>query len=335
MACTVVASSTRPPLPDHHHLHRRPVARRGAHATRGSTGPRGDQLYVRLDPLAGGTGGGGAQNAGGNTRQLVEPSEATSCRSRSNTNTTTQRGQPRLRGADVRGARVLARLLERERRLRRHRQRRPDDARLRPLAHRRYTDAPNGHVALTAELALAPRSRARPRARLRHAPQAARDRPPPAAVGQRFGAAWPRYERAVAALRRRLRRPARRARLRRDPRVLRVGQRRQGQRGQDVPRRDRRRARVAVGPGGPRRRRSRRQADVLRLLPRGVRAGPVRGVRRAAGRRRHRHRAGRDALPVRAPAAGRRLDAAQLAAQRQGRARTPAASSSTRPRTRS
>ncbi|HUA69905.1 MAG TPA: glucodextranase DOMON-like domain-containing protein [Solirubrobacteraceae bacterium] len=34
-------------------------------------GPRGDQLYVRLDPLAGGTGGGGSPNAGGNSALLV------------------------------------------------------------------------------------------------------------------------------------------------------------------------------------------------------------------------------------------------------------------------
>jgi glucoamylase len=51
-------------------------------------GPRGDQLYVRLDPLAGGTGGGGSQNAGGNSASLVRsggqivPVDA-------NTNTTT------------------------------------------------------------------------------------------------------------------------------------------------------------------------------------------------------------------------------------------------------
>jgi glucoamylase len=35
------------------------------------SGPTGDQLYVRLDPLAGGTGGGGAQNAGGNSATLA------------------------------------------------------------------------------------------------------------------------------------------------------------------------------------------------------------------------------------------------------------------------
>ena len=33
--------------------------------------PRGDQLYVRLDPLAGGTGGGGSQNAGPNSALLT------------------------------------------------------------------------------------------------------------------------------------------------------------------------------------------------------------------------------------------------------------------------
>ncbi len=35
-------------------------------------GPATDQLYVRLDPLAGGTGGGGAQNAGGNSATLAD-----------------------------------------------------------------------------------------------------------------------------------------------------------------------------------------------------------------------------------------------------------------------
>jgi glucoamylase len=34
-------------------------------------GPTGDRLYVRLDPLAGGTGGGGSQNAGGNSAEIV------------------------------------------------------------------------------------------------------------------------------------------------------------------------------------------------------------------------------------------------------------------------
>ena len=48
-------------------------------------GPKGDKLYVRLDPLAGGTGGGGSQNAGGNTA-LIAPGNVPVA---FNTNTTT------------------------------------------------------------------------------------------------------------------------------------------------------------------------------------------------------------------------------------------------------
>ncbi|HUA70750.1 MAG TPA: glucodextranase DOMON-like domain-containing protein [Solirubrobacteraceae bacterium] len=48
-------------------------------------GPHGDQLYVRLDPLAGGTGGGGSQNAGGNTAEIVGNNVPVAF----NTNTTT------------------------------------------------------------------------------------------------------------------------------------------------------------------------------------------------------------------------------------------------------
>ena len=52
------------------------------------SGPAGDQLYVRLDPLAGGTGGGGTQNAGGNTATLAGGSDGP-VPVASNTNTTT------------------------------------------------------------------------------------------------------------------------------------------------------------------------------------------------------------------------------------------------------
>ena len=52
-------------------------------------GPRGDQLYVRLDPLAGGTGGGGSQNAGGNTASLVASVDGQPVPVDVNTNTTT------------------------------------------------------------------------------------------------------------------------------------------------------------------------------------------------------------------------------------------------------
>ena len=51
-------------------------------------GPAGDQLYVRLDPLAGGTGGGGSENAGGNTAAVVS-FNGQSVPVVANTNTTT------------------------------------------------------------------------------------------------------------------------------------------------------------------------------------------------------------------------------------------------------
>ena len=70
MACTVIASRREPSLQDQDDLPDRPVARRGADANP-FQGPSRDQLYVRLDPLAGGTGGGGAQNGGGNTAGLA------------------------------------------------------------------------------------------------------------------------------------------------------------------------------------------------------------------------------------------------------------------------
>ena len=90
--------------------------------------------------------------------------------------------------------------------------------------------------------------------------------------------------------------------------------------------------RLAVGPGGLRRRPGQ---HVLRLLPRGVRPRPLRGLDRAARRRRPRDRARRDAVPVRAPAAGRRLDAAQQPASTARPRPTRSARSSTRPPTRS
>lgn len=53
-------------------------------------GPRNDRVYVRLDPLAGGTGGGGDQNAGGNSATLVSGPDGATIPVASNTNTTTQ-----------------------------------------------------------------------------------------------------------------------------------------------------------------------------------------------------------------------------------------------------
>ena len=51
-------------------------------------GPAGDQVYVRLDPLAGGTGGGGSQNAGANSARLAS-GDGRSVPVAFNTNTTT------------------------------------------------------------------------------------------------------------------------------------------------------------------------------------------------------------------------------------------------------
>ena len=44
-------------------------------------GPHSDQLYVRLDPLAGGTGGGGSQNAGPNSALIASKSNRPCIRS--------------------------------------------------------------------------------------------------------------------------------------------------------------------------------------------------------------------------------------------------------------
>src|SRR5579875_298335 len=87
MACTIVASSSA-----HHY---RIVTTYVADPARDAVlmhvrfvSPRGDHLYVELDPLAGGTGGGGAQNAGGNSASLVS-SQGQTVPVDSNTNTTT------------------------------------------------------------------------------------------------------------------------------------------------------------------------------------------------------------------------------------------------------
>ena len=67
--------------------------------------------------------------------------------------------------------------------------------------------------------------------------------------------------------------------------LLPVRERAEGERGQDLPRRDRGLAGQPVGAGGAGRDRLRRRACLLRLLPRGVLPRPVRGLHRPAGRR--------------------------------------------------
>jgi glucoamylase len=70
MSCTIVASSAA----HHYSITTTYIADPARDAVLMRTrfrGPSGDQVYVRLDPLAGGTGGGGTTNAGGNTASLV------------------------------------------------------------------------------------------------------------------------------------------------------------------------------------------------------------------------------------------------------------------------
>ena len=97
-------------------------------------------------------------------------------------------------------------------------------------------------------------------------------------------------------------------------------ERAEGQRGQDVPGRGGRLARLALGPGDQRGRRRQRQAGLLRLLPGGLRPRLLRGLHRLPGRRRPGHRPRPGQVPARRPAAADRRDTAQLAAQRQSRA---------------
>jgi glucoamylase len=70
MSCTIVASSAA----HHYSITTTYIADPARDAVLMRTrfrGPSGDQVYVRLDPLAGGTGGGGTQNAGPNSASLV------------------------------------------------------------------------------------------------------------------------------------------------------------------------------------------------------------------------------------------------------------------------
>ena len=234
-----------------------------------------------------------------------------------------QRRQPRLRDPGVLGARRQPRLRPGDQRLRRPAQRRPRPTRHGP--HALLAARQRRARQRRADGARAPRPRRalHARARLRrHAGQRGVREPAVAAARLRRRAEGLRARLA------RLRRQARRAQaaqrrlvaaLARHPRrVLPQRQLREGHRGQDLPWRGRRLADLAVGSGGLGRR---PEEHLLRLLPRGLRARPLRGVDGGLPRRRSAHGQGHDALPLRAPAAAGRLDAAQQPAQRQARAR--------------
>ncbi|MFZ0974816.1 MAG: glucodextranase DOMON-like domain-containing protein [Solirubrobacteraceae bacterium] len=73
MSCTVVATPNQANASHSYRIVTTYIAdpARDAVLMRTSFVGRGDRLYVRLDPLAGGTGGGGSENAGGNSASLV------------------------------------------------------------------------------------------------------------------------------------------------------------------------------------------------------------------------------------------------------------------------
>jgi glucan 1,4-alpha-glucosidase len=88
MACTVLATSAT----HHYRIITTYVADPSHDAVVMRThfdGPHSDQLYVRLDPLAGGTGGGGAENAGANTAAVIDEGGDQALLA-ANPNTTTQ-----------------------------------------------------------------------------------------------------------------------------------------------------------------------------------------------------------------------------------------------------
>ncbi len=74
MSCTVVATPDKANAAHGYRITTTYIADAARNAVLMRTkfeGPRADRLYVRLDPLAGGTGGGGSQNAGGNTAVIA------------------------------------------------------------------------------------------------------------------------------------------------------------------------------------------------------------------------------------------------------------------------
>src|SRR5436305_1871205 len=165
-------------------------------------GPHADQLYVRLDPLAGGTGGGGSQNAGANSAVVTgqgvpvasNPNTLTNATNRdyavptymalesSNGFSSTSVGYAGT-GSDGLTMLGAARVLT------------------------PYTSAPNGHVTLTAGLAL-PHWRTVSLALGFGQNQGAALAAAGASVAQHFDHAWQRYEKQWLRYDEGLRRPS-------------------------------------------------------------------------------------------------------------------------------
>jgi glucoamylase len=167
-------------------------------------GPLGDQLYVRLDPLAGGTGGGGSQNGGGNTAVLAPGDVPVAF----NTNTTTNavnrdfavptymalESSDGFTAAGVGYAGSAS-----------------DGLTTLDASHALipYSSAPDGHVTLTAAVAL-PRDRTVNLALGFGKTETGALSVAGASVSQSFGDAWLRYEKQWWRYDAQLRKPARR-----------------------------------------------------------------------------------------------------------------------------
>src|ERR1700733_3612982 len=196
MSCTVVASSAA----HHYRIVTTYIAdpARDAGLMRATfEGPRRDQLYVRLDPLAGGTGGGSSasppspENAGGNSAALVSTSGGGGPVD-DNTNTVTNavnrsyavptymalESSDGFRNASVGYAGTAS-----------------DGLTMLDSSHALtpYDSAPDGHVTLTAGVALPP-DRTVNLALGFGTSQSAALMAASGSVGQRFGDAWARYE---------------------------------------------------------------------------------------------------------------------------------------------
>jgi glucoamylase len=165
-------------------------------------GPKRDQLYVRLDPLAGGTGGGGSQNAGGNSA-IIDNGVPVAY----NTNTTTNavnrdyavatymalESSNGFSGASVGYAGSAS-----------------DGLTTLDAAHALtpYSSALDGHVTLTAAIAL-PRDRTFDLALGFGTTKQQAEQVAGATVGQRFDDAWRQYEQQWQRYDAKLRKPAR------------------------------------------------------------------------------------------------------------------------------
>jgi glucan 1,4-alpha-glucosidase len=202
MSCTIVASSAA----HHYSITTTYIADPARDAVLMRTrfrGPSGDQVYVRLDPLAGGTGGGGSQNAGGNSASLVGsvPVDA-------NANTVTDATNrdyavPTFEALQAKhgfGAESVG-----------YADSASDGLTMLDASHgltTSYDSAPNGHVTLTAQLRLR-HDRATNLALGFGTTQAAAIATAGASVTQRFSRAWSDYEAQWQRYDSRLHRPAR------------------------------------------------------------------------------------------------------------------------------